>query len=99
MIFDVVTLTSTPSITNFLVFFSVLLEKFWEKNKENTNQSGRDLNKQCMHIFSFAIQGAATPEIFYNHLCKGNWNKHCTNWAHTNQEEGDSEPFWYDAKD
>lgn len=33
MILDVVTLTSTPSITNFLVRFSVLLEKFCKRQE------------------------------------------------------------------
>lgn len=61
MIFDVVTLTSTPSITNFLVFFSVFLEKFCETKRKS-------ITLQCKHIF--ICHSTATTEIFYNHLCK-----------------------------
>lgn len=38
MILEVVTLTSTPSITNFLVRFRVLLEKFWEAERGKRNK-------------------------------------------------------------
>lgn len=50
MIFDVVTLTSTPSITNFLVFFSVLLEKLWEEKHGTTQFSQLEIwmNSACM---------------------------------------------------
>lgn len=39
MILEVVTLTSTPSMTNFLVRFRVLLEKFCKKGQRT--QGGR----------------------------------------------------------
>lgn len=77
-------------------------EALREKKRNNTIQSARDLNEQCMRIFSFAIQGTATPEIFYNHLGKGNWKKPCTSWAHINQKktpEGGSKALQCDGKE
>lgn len=67
MILEVVTLTSTPSTTNFLVRFRVLLEKFCgrqegeEECKSKVKVKVKAVNHLYLHQPQTAASGVKTP--------------------------------------